>query len=82
MVFDGFEGKGIAAEGATRARAWAYEDLGFATLTSNIVPGNARSIALAERLGATYERTYDNPEMGEDMLYRHPAPDALIGGAS
>ena len=74
VVFDGFEGKGIAAEGAARARQWAYDDLGFTTLTSNIVPGNTRSVALAERLGARFERTYENVEMGEDMLYRHPAP--------
>ena len=75
VVFDGFEGKGIAAEGAARARQWAYDDLGFTTLTSNIVPGNTRSVALAERLGARFERTYENVEMGEDMLYRHPAPN-------
>ncbi|MDP4991740.1 MAG: GNAT family N-acetyltransferase [Marivita lacus] len=77
VVFDGFEGKGIAYEAATRARRWAYDDLGFTTLTSNIVPGNTRSIWLAERMGAVYERTYDNPNMGEDMLYRHPGPEAL-----
>ena len=77
VVFDGFEGKGIAYEAACRARQWAYEDLGFTTLTSNIVPGNTRSIRLAERMGAVYERTYDNPNMGEDMLYRHPGPEVL-----
>lgn len=77
VVFDGFEGRGIAFEGAARARRWAYEELGFTTLTSNIVPGNARSVALAERLGAVYERSYDNVEMGEDMLYRHPSPADL-----
>lgn len=77
LVFEGFEGKGIAFEAAERVRRWAYEDLGFTTLTSNIVPGNTRSIRLAERLGATYERTYHNPNMGEDMLYRHPGPEDL-----
>lgn len=78
VVFDGFEGKGIAYEAACRVRQWAYEDLGFTTLTSNIVPGNTRSVRLAERMGAVYERTYDNPNMGEDMLYRHPGPEALV----
>ncbi|ASP20163.1 acetyltransferase (GNAT) domain protein [Antarctobacter heliothermus] len=77
VVFDGFEGKGIAREAAERARAWAYDDLGFTTLTSNIVPGNSRSAALAQRLGATYERTYHNENMGEDELWRHPGPEAL-----
>lgn len=41
------------------------------------MPGNTRSIALAERLGAQYERTYQNVEMGEDHLYRHPGPSEL-----
>ncbi len=82
VMFDGFEGKGFAFEAALRAREWAYDVLGFTTLTSNIVPGNTRSVTLAERLGATYERTYVNVHMGEDMLYRHPAPDALDGDGS
>ncbi|WP_417209337.1 GNAT family N-acetyltransferase [Antarctobacter sp.] len=77
VVFDGFEGKGIAREAAERARAWAYDDLGMTTLTSNIVPGNTRSAALAQRLGAQYERTYHNENMGEDELWRHPGPEAL-----
>ncbi len=79
VVFDGYEGRGIAHEAATRARRYAYEDLGMTTLTSNIVPGNIRSIALAERLGAWFEREYDNISMGRDLLYRHPGPDALFG---
>ena len=77
VVYDGFEGRGIAFEGATRARRWAYEDLGLKTLTSNIVPGNERSVALAERLGAWFEREYDNVEMGAERLFRHPSPADL-----
>lgn len=77
VVFEGYEGKGLAFEGAERARAWAYDTLRLTTLTSNIVPGNDRSVALAERLGAVYERTYQNVEMGEDMLFRHPSPADL-----
>lgn len=77
VVYAGHEGKGLAREGAACARDWAYRYLGFTTLTSNIVPGNARSVALAERLGARFERTYINPQMGEDMLYRHPGPEDL-----
>lgn len=75
-LFDGFEGRGIAFEAAARARQWAYEALAMPALTSNIKPGNARSIALAERLGATLERTYRNPYFGETLLYRHPGPEA------
>ena len=76
-LFEGFEGRGIAYEAAHRARRYAYEDLGFGTLTSNILPDNTRSVALAERLGAWFERAYENVHMGRDLLYRHPGPDAL-----
>jgi len=82
VVFAGFEGQGIAHEAASEARRWAYADFGLTTLTSNILPGNDRSVALAERLGATFERTYHNIAMGEDLLYRHPAPAALGIGAT
>lgn len=78
VVFEGFEGRGIAREAAERVRRYAYEDLGLKTLTSNIVPGNTRSIALAERMGASYERTYQNYHMGEDLLYRHPGPEEVL----
>ncbi|SLN16236.1 hypothetical protein ROJ8625_00536 [Roseivivax jejudonensis] len=74
VVYEGFEGRGIAFEAALAARAWAYDTLGMSTLTSNIKPDNARSKALAARMGAVYERTYDNPIMGEDELWRHPGP--------
>lgn len=80
VVFEGFEGKGIAYEAALAARHWAYTDLGFTTMTSNIVPDNARSIALAKRLGATFEREYQHIQMGLDHLYRHPSPEALEDG--
>ncbi len=35
-----------------------------------------RSIALAERLGAVFERACDNSRMGKVLLYRHPNPEA------
>ena len=82
VVYDGYEGKGIAYEAATRVRDWAYDSLGFTTLTSNIVPGNTRSVALAERMGAWFERSYDNVHMGAEMLYRHPGPSAAQEGAA
>ncbi|MFK7940240.1 MAG: GNAT family N-acetyltransferase [Roseovarius sp.] len=77
VVFEGYEGKGIAHEAALRVREWAYTDLGLTTLTSNIVPGNDRSVALAKRLGAWFEREYVNVQMGVEQLYRHPAPADL-----
>ncbi|MFW2588620.1 GNAT family N-acetyltransferase [Sagittula sp. SSi028] len=78
VVFDGFEGRGVAFEAAQRVRRYAYEDLKLATLTSNIVPSNERSKRLAARLGAVYERTYVNVAMGEDELWRHPGPEAVL----
>ncbi len=77
VLFEGHEGKGYATEAARAVRDHAYRDLGMTTLTSNIVPGNEKSKALARKLGAWYERTYDNPNMGVDELWRHPGPEAL-----
>ncbi len=77
VVYEGYEGKGLALEGATRARAWAYLTLGFTTLTSNILPGNTRSEVLARRMGAWFERCYENVHMGTEQLFRHPSPADL-----
>lgn len=70
-IYEGFEGKGYAYEGALAVRQWAAEELGFNSLISIIVPENTRSIKLAERLGAVFE--------GETTvrdhfchIYRHP----------
>ena len=52
----GAEGQGFAAEAASAARDYAYRRLGWRTLVSYIDPDNARSIALAERLGAIPRR--------------------------
>ncbi|GAA4220747.1 RimJ/RimL family protein N-acetyltransferase [Sagittula marina] len=79
VVFEGFEGRSLAYEAAQRARIWAYTELGMTTLTSNIVPSNTRSKALAARLGAQYERTYHNEHMGEDELWRHPSAQEVLG---
>jgi RimJ/RimL family protein N-acetyltransferase len=76
-LFRGYTGQGFAQEAAERARRWAYATLGLTTLTSNILPDNAPSKALAERLGARYERTYTNITMGKDELWRHPGPGAI-----
>ncbi|MCP5073264.1 MAG: GNAT family N-acetyltransferase [Rhodobacteraceae bacterium] len=77
VIYANFEGKGIAKEAAVAARYHAYRHFGFVTLSSNILPGNTRSVALAERMGAVYERTYENVTHGTEFVYRHPAPEAL-----
>lgn len=77
VMFAGGEGKGYAHEAAQTARQYAYDHMGFTTLTSNILPGNTRSVALAERLGAWHERDFTNVTGDAEMAYRHPAPEAL-----
>lgn len=74
-IYDGFEGKGLAFEAALAARQHAAENFGLDRLISYVAPANTRSVALAERLGATYER--DGAVAGHPCrVYRHPAADA------
>jgi RimJ/RimL family protein N-acetyltransferase len=69
------EGKGLAFEAATAARAYAWNALGWTGAVSYIDPDNARSVRLAERLGAVPD---GNPvPEGESLTYRHPAPEAV-----
>ena len=49
------EGQGYAFEAAIAAKAHVFADLGWKTAVSYIDPANARSIALAQRLGATFD---------------------------
>jgi RimJ/RimL family protein N-acetyltransferase len=64
-------GRGLAREAALRARRFAYETLGWETIMSLIHPDNARSIRVAETLGARFERL--TPFRGADLaIYRHP----------
>ncbi len=73
FVFPGSEGKGYAFEAASALRDWALGVRGFKTLVSNIHPDNARSIRLAERLGASPDP--DAPRRDpKDLIYRHPGP--------
>lgn len=77
MIWDpATEGTGIAAEAARAAVDDAYARLGWHSAVSYIAPGNARSIALAERLGARLDP--DAPQIpGKDphLVYRHPKPE-------
>ncbi|MFD1344605.1 GNAT family N-acetyltransferase [Litorisediminicola beolgyonensis] len=82
MLFEGFEGRGYAFEAASAALAWAAASGLFETLVSYITPENARSIALAERLGARHDASAALPD-GETTLdtvvYRHPL---AVGGSA
>ncbi|MGP0000749.1 MAG: GNAT family N-acetyltransferase [Acetobacteraceae bacterium] len=54
-----FWGRGIATEAACAARNWAFATLDFDRLASFIRPDNARSIRVAEKLGASREGMVD-----------------------
>ncbi len=70
-IFDGFEGKGLAHEAALAAREHAAHHQGLDGVISYIDPQNIRSLALADRLGAKFER--DGELLGHPCrIYRHP----------
>ena len=72
QVFEGFEGKGCAYEAAMAARSAGARLFGLDRVISHIDPANARSIRLAERMGATVER--EGEVLGKPCLvYRHPS---------
>ncbi len=65
------EGTGIAFEAAKAGRDYAFGTLGWTTAVSYIDARNARSIALAERLGARRDAAARGPHP-DDLVYRHP----------
>ena len=70
-LLEGAEGKGYAFEAATAARAYAARHQNQNGVISYIAPANTRSQALAERLGARFER--DGELMGKPcQVWRHP----------
>ena len=72
-----YEGRGIATEAAIAARDFYYTTTGSKTVVSYIHPDNARSIAMAERLGAAVDESAPTPNNNDSIVYRHPAPEAL-----
>ncbi len=71
------EGRGYATEAASAVIRHVYETLGWATAVSYIAPDNVASIAMAERLGATRDKSARTPTGLRCFVYRHPAPEAL-----
>jgi RimJ/RimL family protein N-acetyltransferase len=71
VILEGFEGKGYAFEAAQLARAYAFETLKFDTLISYIDPDNARSIRLAQKLGAVLDPDAATPNNEACLVYRH-----------
>lgn len=75
------EGKGYAGEAARATRAFAYDALGWNTAISLIVDGNARSAALAQRMGCWLDGTFEHRQFGKSAIWRHPAPASLSSSA-
>ena len=50
-------GRGYATEAGAASIEWGRSTLGLTRIASVISPGNERSIAVAERLGMTFDRT-------------------------
>ncbi len=69
------EGQSLAFEAAQAALTDTFTRVGLPTAVSYIDPANARSIALAERLGAMRDTAADRPDP-DDLVYRHPHPEA------
>lgn len=70
---EGDEGRGHAAEAvrAARAHAWA---LGIRGMVSYVGPFNARSVRVAERVGAVRCEHAERPSP-TDLVFRHPDPE-------
>lgn len=68
-------GKGYATEGGRAALHAGFDTLGVSHIISLIVPGNQRSVRVAEKLGGRYEGRI--PMFGEEVLvygYEGPRP--------
>ena len=75
-LMNGATGKGYATEAATAARDFAFNALGWTTLTSLVRPENTKSAAVALRMGATYDGDFTHERHGFMHIYRHPVPGA------
>ncbi|KKB07582.1 GNAT family N-acetyltransferase [Devosia chinhatensis] len=72
LLYEGYEGHGYAFEAASALRAWAFGTLTIHHLVSYCDPENARSIALAQRLGGVL----DVQAVGQDprdLVFRYRA---------
>lgn len=76
LVFPAFERRGYATEAARAARGFAYCRLGWATAVSYVDRDNHRSAAVARRLGCREDAAAARPDP-EDLVFRHPSPEAL-----
>ncbi|MEZ5911330.1 MAG: GNAT family N-acetyltransferase [Paracoccaceae bacterium] len=76
VIWDGAdEGRGLAREAAQTMLRFAFGPLGWTTAVSYIEPANARSAALAERLGARRDGQWHTPSGKLVDIWRHPKPE-------
>ncbi|MFT3688026.1 GNAT family N-acetyltransferase [Paenirhodobacter sp.] len=81
-LFNGYEGRGYATEAGRAARAYAYDTLGMKTIISLTRLANTQSAAVAQRLGATLEGTFQHERHGMMNVWRHPSAAQLKGEAA
>lgn len=70
QLYEAHEGQGFATEAATALRDWAFSDLKLPTLVSYCDPRNARSIAVAKRLGGVRDDVAPRQDP-EDLVFRY-----------
>jgi len=70
------EGRGYATEAATALRDWGFAQLGRGAFVSYIASGNAASIRVAERLGASRDPV-PLPQDPNCAVYRYDGAPAL-----
>ncbi len=75
MLYEGQEGRGYALEAASAMRNWAFAELRLPSLVSYCDPDNARSIALALKLGGVQDETAPKQDP-EDLVFRHWPPNS------
>ena len=70
-IYDGFEGRGLAYQATVAARRYSAQHFGLDAAISYIDEDNTRSVALAHRLDAVFER--ESTLLGKPChIYRHP----------
>lgn len=70
FLYEGYEGHGFATEAAGALKDWASAELGLATLVSYFDPANARSLAVAGRLGGKQDLEAEVSDPG-DVVFRY-----------
>lgn len=70
MLYAEFEGQGYVTEAAAVLRNWAFATLKLPTLVSYFHPENARSIAVAKRLGGVRDDAAPRQDE-EDLVFRY-----------